>query len=208
MTAVASGPADRFDGRMAALPASDGPTAPPDRLVFDGGLLTRVRTADVAEVIAAAAANASRLRDWISWGDDPAFRAERIGAAPADWDAHHAYLYALRLGEGRPVIGGFSLHRRLGPDALEVGYWLDAGHTGRGLATGAAGALTSAALALPEITRVEIHTDEANLASAAVPRRLGFWLVRVDSFAPRSAAETGRLQIWVTDRCPDGTPAG
>ncbi|MCA0294673.1 MAG: GNAT family N-acetyltransferase [Actinobacteria bacterium] len=174
------------------------PTAPPDRLEFDGGVLIRVRQEQVAEVIAAAAANASRLRDWISWGDDPVFRAERIGAAPTDWDAHLVYLYALRLGEGRPVIGGFSLHRRLGPDALEVGYWLDAGHTGRGLATGAAGALTAAALALPEISRVEIHTDEANVASAAVPRRLGFWLVRTDDYASRSPVESGRLQIWTT----------
>ncbi len=179
------------------------PTAPPDRLELGGpdrgrAVLVRVGAEDVAEVIAAAAANALRLRDWIPWGDDPAYRAERIGAAPADWEAHTAYLYALRWGDGGRVIGGFSLHRRIGPDGLEVGYWLDAGHTGRGLATAAAGALTAAALALPEVCRVEIHTDEANAASAAVPRRLGFWLVRTDSYEPRSAAETGRLQIWAT----------
>jgi len=32
----------------------------------------------------------------------------------------------------------------------------------------------------------------------AVPQRLGYWLVRTDSYEARTAAETGRLQIWVT----------
>ncbi|WP_019229166.1 GNAT family N-acetyltransferase, partial [Sedimentibacter sp. B4] len=69
---------------------------------------------------------------------------------------------------------GFSLHRRVGPDGLEIGYWLDAAHTGVGLATEAVGGLTAVALALPEVERVEIHTDEGNARSAAVPRRLGY----------------------------------
>jgi RimJ/RimL family protein N-acetyltransferase len=166
--------------------------------VFDRGELSRVTDEQVAEVIAAAAANADRLGDWISWAGDPGRRAERLACAPADWRNHSAYLYALRVQDGGPVAGGFSLHRRVGPDSLEIGYWLDAAHTGQGLAVAAAGALTAAALALPEISRVEIHTDEANLASAAVPRRLGYRLARTDTYEPHSPVETGRLQIWAT----------
>jgi RimJ/RimL family protein N-acetyltransferase len=161
-------------------------------------VLTRVREVDVAGFVEAAAANARTLRDWIPWGDDPDYRAERIGAAPGDWQEHQAYLYALRESDHGPVVGGFSLHRRVGPDGLEIGYWLDEEHTGTGLATAAAGVLTEIALALPEVVRVEIHTDEGNLRSAAIPRRLGYRLDRVDDYPPRSEAETGRLQIWVT----------
>lgn len=174
------------------------PTAPPDRVEFDRGLLTRVCEPDVPEFLEAATANAAHLRDWIPWGDDPDYRRERIGAAPVDWAEHRAYLYALHERADGPVIGGFSLHRRVGPDGLEIGYWLDEAHTGRGLATEVAGVLTQVALALPEIRRVEIHTDEGNERSAAVPQRLGYHLARVDEFEPRTPSETGRLQIWVT----------
>ncbi|MFT4109507.1 GNAT family N-acetyltransferase [Propionicimonas sp.] len=173
------------------------PTPPPDRVVSPRGLLLRVREDDVAQVIEAAAANADHLGAFIPWGADPAYRAERIGAAPADWAGHLAYLYAFRESADGPVLGGFSLHRRVGPDGLEIGYWLAASHTGRGLATELAGALTGVALGLPEIARVEIHTDEGNTRSAAVPQRLGYHLTRVDEFEPRTRAETGRLQIWV-----------
>jgi RimJ/RimL family protein N-acetyltransferase len=48
-----------------------------------------------------------------------------------------------------------------------------------GYATSAAGALTGVALSLPGVTRVEIRCDVANLASASVPRRLGYRLDRV-----------------------------
>ena len=51
--------------------------------------------------------------------------------------------------------------------------------------------------------RVEIHTDEANTISAAIPQRLGYRLDRIDERVPAAPAETGRLQIWVTEQAPD-----
>jgi ribosomal-protein-serine acetyltransferase len=64
--------------------------------------------------------------------------------------------------------------RRIGPGGLEIGYWLHAASTGRGLATAAVAALVGQAFALPDIERVEIVHDQANIASGAIPRRLGF----------------------------------
>jgi RimJ/RimL family protein N-acetyltransferase len=57
-----------------------------------------------------------------------------------------------------------------------------------------------AGLALSGVARVEIHTDEANAISAAIPRRLGYRLDRVDELPPEAPAHSGRLQIWVTER--------
>ena len=45
--------------------------------------------------------------------------------------------------------------------------------------------------------RVGIHTDEANVRSAAIPRKLGFRLDRIDLVTPEAPACTGRMQIWV-----------
>jgi RimJ/RimL family protein N-acetyltransferase len=100
------------------------------------------------------------------------------------------------------VVGGCGLHRRVGVEALEIGYWVNAAHTRRGYAAAAARALTEVALALPGIVRVEIHCDIANVASAAVPRGLGYRLDRVVDDRIEAPGEAGPLMVWVTERRP------
>src|SRR5262249_60537312 len=75
----------------------------------------------------------------------------------------------------------------------------------RGFATAAAEALTSAALGLPGVRRVEIHCDEANVASAAIPRKLGYRLDRVVAHEPEAPGESGRRMIWVRDATGAGS---
>ncbi len=76
--------------------------------------------------------------------------------------------------DGSELIGGAGLHRRVGPDALEIGYWLRASRVGQGLATEAAAVLTRLAFERCGVIRVEIHVDPANTASLAVADRLGY----------------------------------
>jgi RimJ/RimL family protein N-acetyltransferase len=94
------------------------------------------------------------------------------------------------------VVGGCGLHRRRGPDVLEIGYWVHADHVRQGLATEAARLLTAAAFAVPGIVRVEIHHDRANLASRAVPARLGFTYVGEVPDQVDAPAEEGIDCIW------------
>jgi RimJ/RimL family protein N-acetyltransferase len=62
--------------------------------------------------------------------------------------------------------------------------------------------LTDVALgggAQPGLTGIEeivIHCDVDNVASAGVPRRLGFTLVGLREVPPVAPLETGRQQIW------------
>ncbi len=86
---------------------------------------------------------------------------------------------------------------RIGPGALEIGYWIDTGHTQRGYAGEAARLLTEAALALPGISRVEIHCDQANHVSARIPPSLGYRLDRIEEDAVEAPGECGRSMIWV-----------
>ena len=52
------------------------------------------------------------------------------------------------------------------------------------------------AFELAGVKHVLIYTDVANLRSAAVPRKLGYELLRIED-APRAASsETGRQQVW------------
>jgi RimJ/RimL family protein N-acetyltransferase len=48
------------------------------------------------------------------------------------------------------------------------------------------------------VTRAEIHCDEANQASAAIPRKLGYRLDRIDPHEPEAPGERGRRMVWVT----------
>ncbi|GAA2089370.1 GNAT family N-acetyltransferase [Kitasatospora saccharophila] len=176
---------------------------PPELLPVGGGAHLRRRTlADAAALNAAVNANLAHLSPWMPWAQHAPTLAESEQLSvrgEAAWERGTDFLYLLGLdADPAVVIGAFGLHSRLGPGALEVGYWVHHEHTGRGLATAAARALTGAALALPGINRAEIHCDESNAASAAVPRKLGYVLDRIDQEAPIAPAETGRKMIWVT----------
>jgi RimJ/RimL family protein N-acetyltransferase len=133
------------------------------------------------------------------WATDEAGRADfqhaRLEASVPHWDEGSEYCYVV-LVDGR-VVGSMGLHARIGPRALELGYWLQSDHTGRGITATCAGALTAVGLTLPTIERVEIHCDEANQRSASIPRRLGYRLARVEADDVSAPAEIGRTMIWV-----------
>ncbi len=102
--------------------------------------------------------------------------------------------------ENGTLVGEVALHRRPGEGSMEPGYWIAAGQEGRGYGTSASAALTSVALGLEGVRRVEIHCDAANTASAAVARRLGYRLTGSRNGARGPPAKSGRLTVWVLDK--------
>jgi RimJ/RimL family protein N-acetyltransferase len=185
--------------------------APPEVLEVPRGRLSRIRESDADQLAQAVAASLDHLRPWMPWATKEAAEAhaqrERCRDVEKSWDEGTEYVYGLRPEPSGPVIGCFGLHRRIGPGAIEIGYWVHVDFAGRGYASACAGVLTHAALDLPDIAQVEIHTDEANTISAAIPRRLGYRLDRIDERPPSAPAESGRLQIWVMERPATSPPA-
>ena len=174
---------------------------PPERIDADGIVLRRPRAADGDALAAAITASLEHLRPWMAWADDEATTPERREAhferCERGWEGGSDFAFLVLDPEEQAVLGGCGLHRRVGPRAIEIGYWVHADHGGRGIATALARALTGAALALPDVDRVEIHCDEANVRSAAVPRRLGYRLDRIEEDEVTAPAETGRSMVWV-----------
>lgn len=172
---------------------------------FADGLvrLRRYRLSDAPVVKESIQASFDDLKQWMPWAQEPptdesvqAFvkpAAERFGG---ESDAN----YAITLTADGRFVGSCGLMPRAGAGALEIGYWVDSRYTGRGIATAAARLLTDAAFGLDGIDRVEIHCDEANVRSAAVPKRLGFRLDRVVPNTVEAAGDTGRAMIWVVGR--------
>jgi RimJ/RimL family protein N-acetyltransferase len=117
--------------------------------------------------------------------------------AEEGWEAGTDFGFLLLDSGETELLGIFGLHRRIGPAGIELGYWLDRTAVGHGYASAAAEALTLAALKLPDIDRVEIHCDEANVRSQRVPERLGYRLDRIEDVEAKAPAELGRSMIWV-----------
>ena len=115
-----------------------------------------------------------------------------------DFRAGRDALYVILEPGGADVLGGVGLYRRVGPDAIEIGYWTRTDRAGEGIATEAARALTAAGSNLQGVDRIEIHCDPANEASARIPQKLGY---RIGSLAEadRPSPSTGStvLQVWI-----------
>ena len=153
---------------------------------------------DAPTLGAAIAESVEHLRPWMPWiAMEPLSLAERQSMI-ARWETERCsggdMLFGMFI--GAVVVGGCGLHRRVGPDGLEIGYWVHAAHVRRGYAAGAAATLTSMAFSFPEIELVEIHCDRANQASRGVPLRLGFNLVGQQPKPVQAPNETGLQEVW------------
>jgi RimJ/RimL family protein N-acetyltransferase len=163
-------------------------------------VLRRLTADDAAAVSSAATESLEHLAPWMPWStpEGVSFESQRdrlLGPATM-WTTGSGYEYGIFFPDGR-VVGGCGLHRRIGPSALEIGYWVHVDHTRRGIATACAGALTAVGFALKGIERMEVHCDEANLASAAVPPKLGYRLTGRVEHEPEAPGEVGSRLIWV-----------
>ena len=183
----------------------------PERFDLGDVVVRRYTHDDVPALARAVRESYDHLHPWMSWATPDGITEEALRGFVDATDANalegteavYGIFPANHVDNKQPppLFGGCGLHNRLGPRAIEIGYWLHVDATGKGLMTRVAGALTETMLTRGDIDRVEIHCDEANLASAAVPRRLGYTLVGIEpSDRPEGPAGTGRHMIWAIER--------
>lgn len=184
--------------RPKALPPG---VSAPERIEIDDFHLRRYTRDDAQTLHEAIKATYTELHPWMPWCVEPVKIEDQrdfIERGFLAWATGRAFDYGIFAGDG-VLIGATSLMDRIGPGGLEIGYWLRTDVTGKGIITRAAGRLTEIGLALPRITRMEIHCDAANVRSAAVPKRLGYRLdAVVEGLEPKAPGETGRGMVWMT----------
>ncbi len=171
----------------------------PERLEDPDGLLLRRWTVDDAEALAEAVAESiEHLRPWMAWISQEPTPLPQRRAMIEEWDRDWAAGGGVVLGAflAQRIVGSCGLHRRIAHDGLEIGYWIHPDFTRRGLATKVSWLLTDAALALPDISHVEIHHDKANVASAGVPRKLGFQFLGARRGEPEAPGDLGIEWRW------------
>jgi RimJ/RimL family protein N-acetyltransferase len=101
-------------------------------------------------------------------------KVKRLRNMRGKFDLGQDFTYGIFDRDEAHVLGGTGLHLRTDPGAREIGYWIHKNHINRGLATEATAALIKVAFLIDRVDRIEIHCDPENLASAAVPKKLGF----------------------------------
>src|SRR5215472_7335995 len=140
--------------------------------------LRRFRADDVDGLFHAVTESLDHLRPWMPWAADysRASAEDYLAGSITSWDEGTEYNYAIltAIPGDISLAGVAGLMARIGPGGLEIGYWVHRAYARRGLATAATAALVEQAFRLPGVDRVEIVHDELNVASAGIPRKLGF----------------------------------
>jgi RimJ/RimL family protein N-acetyltransferase len=142
-------------------------------------LLLRCYEPEDAEALReATAANKEHLTPFMPWArNEPQTLEEKIALVRrfrGEFDLGKQFVYGVFDPESGRLIGGTGVHLRAGPNAVEIGYWIDKDRVGHGLATEASCALIRTAFEIMKAGRVDIRCEPENVASARVPEKLGF----------------------------------
>lgn len=176
----------------------------PDTIQANPLVLSRWRADDLDEVLEAVQSSFHELQQWMDWAQSMASYDEQhavLIAGHAAFEAGTEFGYVFREVSTGALVGGGGAHRRVGPGALEIGYWVRSDRHNRGYATTAVAALTDAVFdQLADVERIEIHMDCANVASARIPNKLGYDLSHTEQREKRAVAHTGHAFVWQTTR--------
>ena len=122
--------------------------------------------------------NVEHLKPWMPWAHNEPEpfeeKEKRMQRLRGMFDLQQDYTYGIFNREETKLLGGTGLHTRLGENELEIGYWMHKDHLNKGLVTESTSALIKVAFEVIHVHRIEIHCDPTNLASAAIPKKLGF----------------------------------
>ena len=151
---------------------------PPYRLETERLVIRCWEPGDAALLKDAVDASLDHLRPWMPWAhDEPQSLDQKLELVRDFRDRFLAgsdFVYGVFSRDESRVVGGTGLHRRVGDDAFEIGYWIRSDAVAQGFATETAAALTRVAFTIAEAERVEIHVDPRNSASCRIPRKLGY----------------------------------
>lgn len=168
--------------------------------------LRRSRTDFVDDIVDAVTVSYAELHHWMVWCQTMPAREGILTFLQEDeaaFETDQRWGYSLFEGASGELVGSAGLRRASSTetDALEIGYWVRSDRTRLGYASTAARALVDAGFAyVPNIKRIRISMDVANVASAAVARKLGFNFLGEVPREVVAGGHSGSSAIWEMDR--------
>ena len=157
----------------------DAPVTPPRRIVTERLVLRCYEPSDATLVKDAVDSSVDHLRAFMDWAWDvpePIEAVEELlGLFRTQFETGENFTYGFFTPAETEVVGGGGLHRRVGPGAFEIGYWIRASRLRRRRARDRGGGRAPrAAFDRCAVDHLEIHVDPANMASQGVAAKLGF----------------------------------
>ncbi|WP_329166154.1 GNAT family N-acetyltransferase [Streptomyces sp. NBC_01387] len=149
-------------------------------MMIDGILLRSAALSDAEPLAAAYRRNREHLRPWEPDRPESFFtgagQLDRLRSTLADRDAGRVLPWVMEETTSGRLVGTITLNSiALGPfRSATLGYWVDAGCTGRGVASGAVEEMCRVARDELGLHRVEAGTLLDNVASQRVLTRCGF----------------------------------
>ena len=120
------------------------------------------------------------LLPWMPWTrHEPQTLEEKVELLRlfrGKFDLGQDFILGIFNNDETEVLGGTGLHPRHGENEREIGYWVRADRTNQGIITESTKALVKVGFEVERFHRLEIRCDPKNLASVAIPRKLGFTL--------------------------------
>ena len=159
--------------------------------------LRALRLSDAPAILALYQINAAYLQPWEAVRPPEfytlAFQEESIQTGLAAAASDRGYVFGIVLRETDQLIGRLTLSgvTRAAFQNAYLGYWLDEGHTGRGLTTQAVGLALDHAFGEMRLHRVQAAVLPHNAASIRVLQKNGF---RQEGLAERYLLIAGRWQ--------------
>lgn len=153
-------------------------TTPPYRIETDRLVIRCYEPEDAPLLKAAVDASIEHLLPWMPWArfepQSVEDKVQLLRSFRGQFDLDQNYVYGIFSADEAKQLGGTGLHPRANEGALEIGYWVAAGATGRGIATEVTAVLTRAGFEHAALDRVDVQVEPANERSLAIPRKLGF----------------------------------
>ena len=153
----------------------------PARVATPRLVLRCYEPADAPTLKASIDANLDHLLPWIPWAvNEPSTLEEverRIIGFGEQFQTGPNWAFGVFLRHDERFIGGIGFHARIGPRALEIGYWLDASATGHGYMTEAVSRADSRGVCLSrgrstrDPLRPGQRTERGNPAPNRIPAR-------------------------------------
>jgi len=181
---------------------------PAEQLVTDRLRVVKVTFERVPDLTAAVTASLAELEQFMDWARPETSTTEQfhefVARSLHEWETGESHAFHVIEDETGELVGGCALVRRVGPGAIEIGYWIRSDRAGRGYATEVARVCVDAAWTLPDVGRAEIRFDAANVASARVAEKVGFVEIARRDVEIDNPGEIGIEVITELVRSPDG----
>lgn len=141
------------------------------------------------------------LLPWMPWAkNEPESlqtKIDRLRRYRGRFDLGEDYVFGIFNKDESHLIGSTGLHTRLGENAREIGYWINAQQIKKGYALETVKALTKVGFEIEELERIEIHCAPNNIGSQSIPKKMGY--IHEATLKDRSidsAGEKRDTMIW------------